>query len=186
MQWQLFFLSIPPVVAYVVLWSMGRPRLAIGAAVAVAALEAIYNSVQLELVEPFSMLSFGLCLALGAWSLRTADERIFELQPVLFEICVAAVLVYYRLVLDTPLLVVIVEDYLGLFDVLATYQQGYARIYATTLSRSLPYLLVIHAALTAYAALRRSPWWWFNIRVFGFYTMLVILFLTERLLGVTP
>lgn len=186
MQWQLFFLSIPPLVAYVVLWTVDRPRWGIAAAVAVAGLEAIYNSLQLELVEPFSVASFALFLGLGGWALRTADERIFKLQPVLFEVWVAMVLVYYGVVLDTPLLAVIVEEHLGLVDALAAYQRGYARVYATTLSRSLPYLLAIHAALTAYAALKRSTWWWFNIRVFGFYAMLAILFLAERLLGVSP
>jgi len=69
---------------------------------------------------------------------------------------------------------------------LEAYQRGYATIYATTLSKSMPVLLVLHAAMTARAAWKRSTCWWFNIRVFGLYGMVAALFLCERLLGVTP
>lgn len=186
MHWSLLFVSVLPLTAYVVCWSVGQSRLGVAIAVAVAGLELVYNSVQLGFVEPFSAFSLASFGILAAVSLRSGDERIFKLQPVVFELGCAAVLLYYDVVLDVPLLAVIVEEHLGLFDLLAAYQQGYARVYAATLSRSVPYVLVVHAALTADAALMRSTWWWFNIRVFGFYAMLTALFLAERLLGVTP
>jgi hypothetical protein len=50
----------------------------------------------------------------------------------------------------------------------------------------MPVLLVVHAALTARAAWKGSTCAWFNVRVFGFYGMVALLFLSERLLGVTP
>ena len=125
-------------------------------------------------------------LCFGAVSLRRNDDRYFKLQPVAFEICVAAVLAYFVFVLDTPLLAVLAEDYIGVHAELEAYQRGYATIYATTLSRSLPVLLVVHAVLTARAAWKRSTCMWFNVRVFGFYGMVALLFLAERVLGVTP
>jgi intracellular septation protein A len=185
MQWQFLFLSVAPLVAYMAFWARGQARWAVGAAIAVAGVELGYNSFQLQMLEPFSLLSFVLYLGLGSWSLRVRDDRPFKLQPVIFEISVAAVLIYYYLVLDTPLLTVIVEEHLGLHEVLAAYQRGYATVYATTLSRSLPYLLLLHAVLTAWAAWTASTWRWFNIRVFGFYIMFTALFLGERLLGIT-
>ena len=185
MQWQLFFLSIPPLVAYVAFWACGKSRLGITAAVVVSVLGLIYNSLALGFLEPFSFLSFVSFAALGAWSVRRGDDRFFKLQPVVFELCAAAVLVYYDAVLDTPLLAVIAEEHLGLHDALEAYQRGYATLYATTLSGSMPYLLVVHAALTAHAAWSRSTWWWFNLRVFGFYAMVAVLFVGERLLGVS-
>lgn len=185
MQWQLLFLSIPPVVVYLALWAAGRARLGILAAIGTAALELLYNSLALGFIEPFSCFSFLAFLVLGAWSLRTQDDRIFKLQPVAFEVFLAAALVYYRVVHDTALLAIVVEDYLGLHEVLESYQRGYATVYATTLSRSLPFMLLLHAALTGYAAFARSTWWWFNMRVFGFYAMLAALFVGERLLGIT-
>jgi intracellular septation protein A len=78
------------------------------------------------------------------------------------------------------------EEHVGIHEILPAYQRGYATVYATTLSRSLPYLLLIHAGVTAYVATKRSTWCWFHVRVFGFYAMLAVLFLAERLLGVKP
>ncbi len=126
------------------------------------------------------------CLGLGAVSVRRNDPRYFKLQPVAFELCAAAVLVYFVFVLDTPLLAVLAEDYVGIHGALKAYQRGYATIYATTLSRSMPVLLVLHAGITAHAAWTKSTCRWFNIRVFGLYAMVAVLFLGERLLGVTP
>jgi intracellular septation protein A len=185
MQWQLFFLSIPPTVIYVAFWATGRSNAGVFAAIAAAALELLYNSLALGFVEPFSSFSLLGFSLLGALSLRTADDRIFKLQPVAFELFVAAALVYYRVVHETALLVIVVDDYLGLHEILQSYQRGYATVYAATLSRSLPFMLVLHAAWTAHAAITRTTWWWFNVRVFGFYVMLAVLFIGERLLGIT-
>jgi intracellular septation protein A len=186
MEWQFLFLSIAPLVAFMAFAASARRRAGIAAAIVVAALELGYNSVRLGFLEPFSLLSAALYGGLGAWSLRVDDDRPFKLQPVVFEICAAAALVYYEIVLDTPLLAVILKEHIGLHDALQPYQRGYATVYATTLSRSLPVVLVLHAALTARAAWARSTWCWFNVRVFGLYLMVGLLFLFERLLGITP
>lgn len=184
MQWQLFFIAIPPIIVYAAFWAFGRPRQGILGAILVSSLELIYNSVALGFVEPFSSWSFLTCSLLGVMSLQRGDDRFFKLQPVAFELCVAAVLVYYNVVHETALLAIVVDEHLGLHEALAAYQRGYATVYATTLSKSLPFMLVVHAALTAYGAWARSTWWWFNMRVFGFYVMLAALFFGERLLGI--
>ena len=186
MQWQLLFVSIPPIVAFVVFLRVGTLGEAVLGAIVVSGFELLYNSLQLGIVEPFSLCSLVLCLGLGAVSLRRSDDRYFKLQPVAFELCVAAALAYFAFVLGTPLLAVLAEDYVGIHAELEAYQRGYATIYATTLSKSMPVLLVLHAAMTARAAWKRSTCWWFNIRVFGLYGMVAALFLCERLLGVTP
>ena len=186
MQWQLLFVSIPPVIAFVAFSRVGTLSEAVLGAIVVSGFELIYNSLQLGFVEPFSLCSLVLFVGFGAVSFRRNDDRYFKLQPVAFEICVAATLGYFVVVLDTPLLAVLAEDYIGIHASLEAYQRGYATIYATTLSRSMPVLLVVHAALTARAAWKRSTCVWFNVRVFGFYGMVALLFLAERLLGVTP
>jgi len=186
MQWQFFFLSIAPLVAFMAFEASGRRRAAITAAIIVAVVELGYNSARLGFLGPFSLLSAALYALLGAWSLQLDDDRPFKLQPAVFEICAAAALVYYQVVLDTPLLAVVLKEHIGLHDAIEPYQRGYATVYATTLSRSLPVVLVLHAALTARAAWACSTWCWFNVRVFGFYLMVGLLFLFERLLGITP
>mgnify|MGYP001053276704 FL=1 len=186
MEWQLIFVSIPPAVAFVAFSRVGTPREAIVGSIVVSGFELLYNSLRLGIVEPFSLCSLVLFLGLGALSLRRDDARFFKLQPVAFDLCLAAAIVYFGIARDTPLLAVLAEDYIGIHAKLAAYQRGYATIYATTLSKSMPILLVLHALITAHAAWRRSTCWWFNARVFGFYAMVAALFLGERLLGVSP
>lgn len=186
MQWQLLFLSMAPVVAFMALHGRYGLRSAVGAAISVAALEFAINSHQLGGVEYFSLTSLALFVVFGGVALLRGNERFFELQPVALDVAMASVFLYYGLVLDTPLFAVIMEEHVKAYEILPAYQRGYAAVYATTLSRSLPYLLLIHAGLTAHAATTRSIWWWFNMRVFGFYALLILLFLAERLLGVTP
>lgn len=186
MQWQLCFVSITPLVAYVLFWSRGEPRVGIGAAQAVAAIELVYNSLALGRIEPVSLVSFLLFVVLGWVSFRRNDDVYFKLQPVLLEVVLAGVMIYFYAALDVPLLKVFAEDYVGLHDSLSAYQRGYATVYTTTLSRSLPPVMLVHAAWTAYFAVARSTWAWFLVRVIGFYGMVGALFLVERLLGVTP
>jgi intracellular septation protein A len=186
MQWQLLFFSMAPVVAFMAFRAPDRLPRALGAAVAVAAIELAYNSYQLGGVEPFSLVSFALFAFLGGLAHHRDDEWFFKLQPVALDVILAGTFFYYGLALETPLFAVIMEEHVGIHEIVPAYQRGYATVYATTLSRSLPYLLLIHAGLTAYVATKRSTWWWFHVRVFGFYAMLAALFLAERLLGVMP
>jgi intracellular septation protein A len=186
MQWQLLFFSMAPAVAYAVLATRGQPARAVGVALAVSAGELVVNSVRLGMLEPFSLASFVLFALTAAASYQRGNPRLVELQPVALELLVAAVLAYAYFVRGVPLLAVIARDYVNIDAVLPPYQHGYAEVYATTLSRSLPFVLVGHAALTAFGALERSTWWWLNVRVFGFYAMVLLLFVVERATGVTP
>jgi intracellular septation protein A len=185
-QWQLLFVSIGPLVVYMLFWARGESRVGMAAAIAVAVVELFYNSIAIGRIEPVSCLStvlFGAC-SLFAW--RTRDDFYFKMQPALFEAILALVMIWYYLAFGVPLLAVFAKDYVGLQGALSAYQRGYATVYTTTLSRSLPYLMLLHAGLTGYGARARSTWWWFNVRVFGFYVSVVVLFLSERLLGVAP
>lgn len=186
MQWQMLFFSMAPVVAFMAFRERGPLRRGVGAALVVAAVELAYNSWALGRLEPFSLLSGVLFALFGALAVRRGDERLFRLQPVVLEVALAGVFLYYGLVRDVALFAVIVKDVIGIDAILPAYQRGYAEVYATTLSRSLPYMLLVHAALTAWTALAASRWTWFHVRVFGFYAMLVVLFVAERLLRVNP
>ena len=185
--WQLLLFAMLPVAAYAGLRGRGvAVPASIGAATAVAALELGVNSLRLGRVELFSLLSLLLFAVMGGIALLRRDERLFKLQPAALDLCLAAVFLYAWHVQEVPLFQVILERHVRLFEALPAYQQGYASLYATTLSRSLPYLLLVHAALTADAALRRSNAWWFLVRVPGFYALLAALFFAERILGVKP
>lgn len=186
MQWQLLLFSMLPILAFAVVESFGNRRNAVMAAVVVAAVECVYNSVQLGFVEAFSLLSLVLFLVLGGLSLRRDRIVIFKFQPVAMGIVWAAAFWIHDsfFLSDKALLPLILDKYVGVNEVIPPYQRGYFAIYAQTMAKSLPFLLVLHAGLTAYAALRLSTWWWFQVRVFGFYLLVVVLFYGERLLPV--
>jgi len=186
MQLQLLFFSMAPIVAFMFVRERGPLRPALGAAIAVSAIELTYNSYRYGGTEWLSLTSFASFAVLGGIAFHRNDEWYFELQPVVLELILAGVFLYFWYALDTPLLAVILDDHVRIREILPAYQRGYATVYATTLSRSLPYLFLLHAGLTAVAAGHRSRWVWFNVRVFGFYAMLVVLFLVERVLDVAP
>ena len=185
MQPQLTLLSIAPILAFMTADRCGARRSAVPLALFVSGLEVLYNSFQLGFMEYFSLSSFALFLVLGGISVHRRDPLYFKLQPVAFEILVAGTLFFYAFVLDTPLLAVILLDHVGVNAWVPVYERGYVEIYAQTLSKSVPFLLLLHAALTAHGALRRSTWWWFNCRVLGLYVMITVLFLSERIFQAT-
>ena len=182
MQWQLIFLSIAPVVTFVVADRLGARRRAIVLALVVSSLEFVYNSLTLGFVELFSLGSLALFVVLGGLSIKSEALIFFKLQPVAFEVSIAVTFLFYTVALDTPLLSVILLDHVEINEWVPLYQQGYAEIYAQSMSRSMPFLLLVHAALTAYAARQGSISWWFHCRVLGLYSMIVALFFGERIL----
>lgn len=183
MQWQFTVFSMVPLLVFVAARRLTGLEWALRAAVVTAAVEFIYNSAALGLLEPFSGLSFVLFAVLGGWSYRRGELRYFQLQPVVLECVVAAIFLFYMFVLDTPLFAVLVEDYIGLLEWLAPWRRGYFENYVITMSKSIPFVLLLHAGATAYAACRLSFAHWLYVRVLGFYAMLLILFYGERLFG---
>lgn len=68
-------------------------------------------------------------------------------------------------------------------EVLALTSEGGAYLkLITAMSRDIGWLFLLHAALTAFAALRLSKWWWVAIRVPGFYLLAFGLIFLERAL----
>lgn len=182
MQWQLLFLSVVPLLAFALVESAGKRRNAIVAAVLVAGVEFVFNSYRLGFVEVFSLVSLVVFVVLGRLSLQRNDSVFFKFQPVVLGLVLASVFWIHDAVADERLLALILEKHVRVNEVVPPYQRGYFAGYARTTSRSLPFLLVLHAALTAYAALRLSTWWWFAVRAVGFYLLVALLFFTERLL----
>lgn len=182
MQWQLVFFSMAPVVVFAVARRSTTPVETALAVVATAALELAWNSVTVGFLEPFSAASLALFVVAGAVALRRDELRYLQLQPVILECLVAGVLLYYTFVLGKPLFATVVEEYVGLIDWLEPWRRGYFRGYALTMSKTVPFLLLVHAGLTAYATYRLSFAWWLVVRIPGLYVLLTVLFYAERLL----
>ena len=184
MQWQLLFFSMLPVVVFAAVESLYSNRDAVVAAIVVAAIEFAYNSFALGFVEPFSavsLLSFG---ALGALGLARDRMLLVKLQPVVMALVWAGAFWIHDATApsETRLFEHVLYEYVGIGELIPPYQAGYFAGYAHTMSRSLPFLLVLHAGWTAWAAFRLSTSAWALVRVLGFYGLAVALFCAERFL----
>jgi intracellular septation protein A len=184
-QWQLLFFSMFPILAFAVVETISNRRNAVASAIVVSAAEFAFNSHQLGFLEVFSAISLLLFLALGVASLRSGRIVIFKFQPVLMGLLWAGAFWIHDARSGDRLLALILERHVRVNELIPPYQRGYFAGYAATMSRSLPFLLVFHAGLTAYAALKLSTWWWFGIRTVGFHLLVLGLFFAERLFSVS-
>jgi len=187
MHWTLLLFSMLPVVTFALVETLADSRKAVVAAIVVAGFEFVFDSILLGFVEIFSAVSLSLFVILGAVALRRGRMEWFKFQPVVLGLFVAATFWIYDgwIATGEPLFAQIVEKHLRINDILPTYQRGYFADYARTMSTSLPFLLIAHAALTGYAAVKLSTWSWCGVRVLGFYAMATALFYAERLFQVS-
>lgn len=182
MQWQLLAFSMAPVLVFALARPWAGMAQALVLATVVAALELALNSAQLGFLEPFSLLSLLLFAGLSWLAHRRNALRWFQAQPVVLEIVVAVVFLVHDLTRETPLLVTVAVDHLGLIDWLAPWQRGYWEGYVRAFAPLFPFVLLAHAGLTAWAAGRLGLAAWTAVRIAGLYGLLAVVFLGQRLL----
>ena len=182
MQWQLLFFSMLPIAIFAVAQTFVNERRAIQLSILAAAIECGYNAYRLGFLETLSLFSLVLFAILGAFSIRTGNAVFYKFQPVVLGVALAAVFLVYEFAFGTPLFAIIVEEHVGIMEVVPAYQRGYFSIYARTMSQTIPFILLLHAALTGYAAMKLSVWQWFAVRTIGLYLLIAVSFFAERLL----
>jgi hypothetical protein len=182
MQWQLLVFSMVPLLAFAGTRRWAGTARALVLATVVSALELALNSALLGFLEPFSLSSFVLFAGFSWLAHRRSALRWLQAQPVALEVLVAAVFMVWDLGHGTPLLVTVVTDHLGLIDWLAPWQRGYWEGYARALAPLFPFVLLVHAGLTAWAARRLGFGAWLAVRTLGLYALLTAVFLVQRLL----
>lgn len=182
MHWQFVVFAMVPTVAFAVLLPRGTMRRAIGVAIFLSFVEFSLNSIALGVVEPFSLLSLILFAGLGALSLKRNSATYFRLQPVFLEASMAIVFLIAAYAYSVPLFTILLMDWIDVDQAIPAYQRGYYVQYADSMSRSVPYLLFLHAAVVGWAAMSTSLRNWVLLRTLGLHFMLVVLFFAERLL----
>jgi intracellular septation protein A len=188
MQWQLLFPAMIPCAGFVLVAALGSRRQAVLTTVVLALAECVGTSLQVGFLEPFSLVSLLLFTVLGGLSLHRESDSWIKLQPVFLGLCWAASMWFHDLrdPAAQPLLALILEKYVDFNAVIPPYQRGYFAGYAVSFSRSLPFLLVFHAGLTAWAAFRLSNLGWLGVRVLALYLLATALFYAERLVQAQP
>lgn len=181
-----FWFGIVPVIAFVVLESFAGKRMAIVIALVLACAELVFSLVVYGAIDELTILAFVIVIIAGVISVKTGNDLYFKLQPALVSVATATAFFIYYYLLDRPLLTFMMHKYLpSMLAQLPADRQALFEGTMRVLSRDFIFWFLLHAVLTAYAAVRLSKWWWFAIRVPGLYLMLFLAtFIAVR--GVIP
>ena len=163
-----------PLLIFVVLDSLGRPRWAIVGAVLAAALELAYSLLVFGQVDAFSYVSLGLIALFGGLSVKFDNSLYFKFKPVVLNLSMAAIFIV-AYAMGHPLLLTGIERYGDALPAALAEQLAHPAVRAVLERASLNvgFGLIVQAGLVGWAAVRLSTWWWFATRSAGFYVMMI-------------
>ncbi len=173
MNWSLFLITLLPLVIFVVVDIKAGMRAAVIAALGAAILFLIWSYFTFGRIDEIGLIEVALLGILGAISIKLNNSRFFKFQPVIIGIIIGLFLLYTQL-FSEPFLQRMVP-------MLKQLQPEMAHIYddprmLALLSRTSLYLIpvfLLHALLVAYAAVRKSNWFWIGTRV-AIYPLIII------------
>jgi intracellular septation protein A len=164
-----FLLLLVPIVAFVAVDAFAGLRAGVISAMILGILAFVANILITGIFEWSSAIEPTLIIALGLVTLQFKDARYFKFQPVVTNVALAILLLYYQL-FDTPFL----QKYMPLFSKALPPETHWLIENPKfleamgLLSLHLIYLFLLHAALVAWAALRANNWWWLAARLAGY------------------
>lgn len=181
----MIFLTVFPLVIYVVVDSYAGLKTGIWSAVAVSALVTAGFFILIGGIEWEGLFVFLLMVGSAYLSVTKEDPIYFKLQPMLTGIGSASVMAYYQF-FDQPLIV----KFLPQMKKMVTNLEHRAllddpNVLKVMISLNL-YLIVfsfLHALLMAFAALKWSNTWWIVMKAAGVPFVVGCSFLTHILLG---
>jgi intracellular septation protein A len=174
LDWTFLLIDAIPLLAFVIIDSLGNTRKAVAGALALAALGIAYDLFRFGSLDEFTLISVGLIVVFGGLSIKYDNALFFKFKPaVLSGVSAAVLLITWSL--DRPLLVTAMERYSDLVPP-ALEEQVHSPSFQTLLALSTLYLgwgFILHAGLVSWAAVRLSTWGWFFTRLVGGYAVLL-------------
>lgn len=177
-----------PLIVFALVDIFAGMRAALIAAMVIALAEAGLSYYYFGEVDQLTWISLGLILVMGGVSVYMKDDRLFKFQPVALSVVSAGILLYFQ-VMEEPLLVQMMpkvipflpEEKRWMFDS-PTMIRSMMRLDALLIGA-----FMIHAALVAWAAVKRSTFVWLIVRGAGFYGLMIVALLINGLLtGISP
>jgi intracellular septation protein A len=167
-------LTLIPIAGFVLADMFGGQRTGIITAIALSIAMFFANWMLMGQIEPISLIEPVFFVILGLASLRMKNSIYFKFQPVVVNILSALLLAGFQ-VAGTPLLVRWAP---AMDKVMPAELQGrltHPLIMAklALISHGLIYILLAHAALVAWAALKKSNMSWAMARVAGYPILLI-------------
>jgi intracellular septation protein len=172
-----------PLLVFAIVDIFAGMRTAIIAAILFALIEAGWSWYQFGEIDSVTWISLGLILLMGLISIRMQDARLFKFQPVVMALVLALALAWFEWQ-GNPLLVQMMPKVAALMP---PEQQALLNDEGILKSMARMDLLMIpafiaHAALVAWAAIRRSTIFWLIARGVGFYVLMGVALLANFLI----
>jgi intracellular septation protein len=170
MDWTILLLDFIPLLVFVVLDSLGKVRYALLGAVLAAALELGYSFYALGRLDEFSLLIAAFVLVFAALSYKFNNPLFFKFKPVSLS-ALSALVFLATAAFSRPFLLTALDHYAALLpeSVRPLLDQPRFRQMVARFNLYLGFASLLHAGLTAWAALRLSRWWWLAISSLGLY-----------------
>ena len=175
MEWSLLLLDFVPLLVFVVLDSLGNVRYAVIGAVLAAALELGYSYWALGGIDFFSVGFAAFILFFAGLSYKFNDPVFFKFKPVAIGVLSGGIFLTTSAFFD-PLLLTMSDRYIHLIPAHQQHklQNAAVRLVLADFSLYLGFTFLLHAAATAWAALRLSRWSWFAVSGPGLYVTIVL------------
>ena len=175
MDLSLFVLDLVPLLVFVVLDSIGNVRLAVIGAMLAAALELGYSYWALGGIDLFSVIFAALILFFAGLSYKFNNPLFFKLKPVAIG-ALSGIIFLTTSVFFTPILLTLIDRYIELIPLQHQHklQNPTVRLMLADFNLYLGFTFLLHAGITAWAALRLSRWGWFAISGPGLYAVIFL------------
>ena len=138
-------------------------------------------------IDKLTLTSIGILALFVSLSLWKKNDVFFKIQGPVINLVMVLMIWSAALFQDKTLLLEIFEKYMSLEEIAAKIPMMTAELLRSrliTLNFHMPFWLLIHAAITAWAAFKWNKWVWASIRVFGIYIisfigMMIAIIITE-------
>jgi hypothetical protein len=164
-----------PLIVFAVVDIFAGMRAAIVAAIFVACAEATWSWSQFGEVDNITWLSMALIMVMGLVSLRMNDPLLFKFQPVVMALILALVMGWFHLT-GQPLMLQMMPKVAAMLPEEQRWTLSDPEIIEKM--RRLDLLMVptltAHAAIVAWAAVRKSTVFWLVARGVAFYLLLAL------------
>jgi intracellular septation protein A len=164
-----------PLIVFAVVDLFAGMRAAIVAAILVAFAEGAWSWYQFGEIDNITWLSIGLIVAMGLVSIKMKDPVLFKFQPVVMALILAAVMAWFQWQ-GQPLMVQMMPKVAAMLPEEQRWTLSAPEIVEKM--RRLDLLMIptfiAHAAIVAWAAIRRSTVFWLIARGVGFYVLMIM------------
>lgn len=182
---ELVLFGLLPLIVFAVVDMFAGMRSAIAAAMVVALAEALWSWRQFGEIDSVTWVSLGLIVLMGVISIKMKDPLLFKFQPVVMALVLATVLAWFQWQ-GHPLMVQFMPKIAALLpedqrtvmsNPLIVKQMG-------RLDLLMIPTFMAHAAIVAWAAIRKSTLFWLVARGVGIYAMMIPVLLLNALMPI--